>query len=109
MTKEGFSRRARDVGDVHVVTLRGELDMATAEGLSDWLVESAGSPVVVDLSELSFMDSSGIAALVIARNRMTANGDELILARPQAGVLKVLELVGLANWVTDWDPRWGAI
>jgi anti-sigma B factor antagonist len=106
MTEDGFSRRARIVGDVYVVSLLGELDMYTADGLSDWLVETAASPVVVDLSELTFMDSSGIAALAIARNRMEANGGELMLARPQPSVQRVLELVGMVDWLTDWDPKW---
>jgi anti-sigma B factor antagonist len=66
-----FSRRVTDVGDVHLVALTGELDMDTAEGLSDWLVGISGSVVVVDLSGLTFMDSSGISALVGARNRLT--------------------------------------
>ena len=56
-----FSRRATDVGDVHLVTLVGELDMATSAGLTEWLVDLAGSALVIDLSELTFLDSSGIA------------------------------------------------
>jgi anti-anti-sigma factor len=52
-----FSRKATKVGDVHVVALRGEMDLATVADLPDWLVEIAGSPVVVDLSEVAFMDS----------------------------------------------------
>lgn len=109
MMHEGFSRQATKVGDVHVAVLRGELDLDTAEGLSDWLVEMASSPVVVDMSELSFMDSSGITALVIAKNRLAANGDDLILARPHPFVKRVLETVGMADWVTDWDPKWDAV
>jgi hypothetical protein len=58
MTHDGFTRYAIKVGEVHIVALRGELDREAAVGLSTWLVEIAGSPVVVDLSELSFMDSS---------------------------------------------------
>ena len=48
------------MGEVHLVVLRGELDMATAEGLADWLTCIVGLTVVVDLTELTFMDSSGI-------------------------------------------------
>ena len=83
--------------------------MDTVEGLSDWLVETAGSPVVVDLSEVTFMDSSGIAALAAARNRKAAEGDELILVRPHPNVQRVLELLGMVDWVRDWDPKWDAI
>ena len=95
------------VGEVHLVALRGELDMATAGGLADWLTCIAGSTVVVDLTELTFMDSSGITALVIARNRMAEDGNELILTRPQPIVRRALEVTGLTSWLVDWDPRWG--
>jgi anti-sigma B factor antagonist len=103
-----FSRDLRDVGGVHLVTLKGELDMATAEGLAAWLVTVSGSAVVVDLSNLTFMDSSGISALVMARNRMIQDGNDLILTRPQPMVQRALEVVGLAGWLAPWDPGWGA-
>jgi anti-sigma B factor antagonist len=106
VTQSDFSRRANTVGNVHVVTLTGELDIATAEGLSDWLLEIAGSPVVVDLSGVTFVDSSGISALIMAQNGMRANGDELILSRPDPFVKRTLEIVGLADWVAEWNPDW---
>jgi anti-sigma B factor antagonist len=108
MTHDGFTRRASTVGEVHVVALQGELDMDTAAGLSAWLVEIAGSPVVVDLSELTFIDSSGIAALATAKKRMTAEGNEMILTRPRPNVRRVLEILGLVDWVADWDTKWDA-
>jgi anti-sigma B factor antagonist len=89
-----------------MVTLSGELDMATAVGLSDWLIEISGSEVIVDLADLTFMDSSGITELVLARNRLIENGDELILTRPAPIVRRALEVVGLAGWITDWDAAW---
>jgi anti-sigma B factor antagonist len=104
-----FSKETTQVGDVHLVALTGELDMATAKGLTDWLVCIAGSPVIVDLSGLTFMDSSGISALVMARNRMVEDGNELILTRPHPIVSKTLNIVGLSDWVVDWDPRWGDV
>ena len=69
-----FSITARNLPGVHIVTLHGELDIASADGLADALVEVAGSTVVVDLSGLTFMDSSGIGALVVARNRVLSEG-----------------------------------
>ncbi len=101
-----FSRRVTDVGDVHLVSLAGELDMATAVGLADWLVSVAGSDVVVDLSGLSFVDSTGIAALAQARGLIEQAGSELRLTRPQRPVERVLEIVGLAGWVDPWQTAW---
>ncbi len=81
--------------------------MATADGLADWLECVRGSPVIVDLSDLTFLDSSGITALVMARNRMAEEGNELVLARPHPIVRRVLEVTGLGSWLVDWDPHWG--
>lgn len=103
----GFSRElVAEVDGVDVVALRGELDVATADGLSDWLIDRAGSLLVVDLSDLTFMDGSGITALVIARNHLREHGGDLCLTRPRRLVRQALEIVDLADWVRDWDPDW---
>jgi anti-anti-sigma factor len=101
-----FSREVTKHGDIDLVVLEGELDLATAEGLTDWLVEIGGSTVVVDLSGLTFMDSSGISAMVIARNRLQGEGDDLVLTRPHPIVRRALEVTGLGDWICDWDPHW---
>jgi anti-sigma B factor antagonist len=98
-----FFRDTTEVDGVHLVVLQGELDMASAKGLADWLADIAGSPVVVDLSGLTFMDSSGISALLEAKKRMAGDGNELFLTRPTAMVKRTLEIVGLADWVSDWN------
>ena len=64
-----FSSITRDLPGLHILALHGELDIVSAYDLALVLVEVAGSTVVVDLSDLTFMDSSGISALVMARNR----------------------------------------
>jgi anti-anti-sigma factor len=102
-----FSITARHLPDIHVVALRGELDIVTAHGLTDALVEVAGSTVVVDLSGLTFMDCSGIDALVTARSRILANGlGQLVLTRPGAIIRRALEIVGLQAWIVEWSPAW---
>ena len=102
-----FSLTVFNLPDLHIVRLHGELDVASAAALSNSLVELAGSTLVVDLSGLSFMDSSGIGALVRARNRIKAMGlGDLVLTRPTEIVGKALDIVGLSAWVVDWSPEW---
>ncbi len=102
-----FSFTVRDLPDIHVVLLHGELDIVSAEGLADALVKVAGSTLVVDLSDLTFMDCSGIDALVVARNRILANGQgQLVVTRPTAFVRKALEIVGLGAWIVQWLSDW---
>lgn len=98
-----FSRSVTDLGDLHLVTLRGELDLASADGLVDWLLDISGSTVVLDLSELTFMDSSGIAVMIHAKNKL---GNGLVLTRPPANVRQLLEMTGLTGLLTEWDTAW---
>ena len=102
-----FSISVRNLPGVHMVQLHGELDIASADGLADALVEVAGATVVVDLSDLTFMDSTGIGALVVARNRVLSKGlGQLIVTRPTGIVRKAMEIVGLGAWIVDWSPDW---
>ena len=102
-----FSMTVRNVPDTHIVALSGELDAATSPGLADALLQTSGSTVVVDLSGLTFMDSSGIGTLVVARNRIMAEGlGQLVLTRPDVNVAKVLDIVGLDDWIVEWSPDW---
>jgi stage II sporulation protein AA (anti-sigma F factor antagonist) len=103
-----FSLTARHVPDVHLVALHGELDIVSADWLTDALVEVAGSTVVVDLSDLTFMDCSGIDALVAAKNRIVAQGlGQLVLARPGALARRALDVLGLGALIVEWSPDWG--
>lgn len=97
---------ARSTRGVQVIAIQGELDLATAKALSTQLAETSGLLVVVDLVDLSFMDSSGISCLVMAKTQMGRDGRTLILTRPQPRVERTLEIVGLADWLTPWSPEW---
>jgi anti-sigma B factor antagonist len=102
-----FSFTVRELPDVHIVALHGELDIVSAHDLALALVEVAGSTVVVDLSDLTFMDSTGISALVMAKNRILADGrGRLVLTKPGGIVRAALEIVGLSSWIVDWSGDW---
>lgn len=85
-------------GDVTIVHAEGEIVLATVGILRAGLALLVDS-VVVDLSEVSFLDSTGIAALVAARNRLVDAGGEFLLRDPQDFVRRTLERVGLDEWV----------
>jgi anti-anti-sigma factor len=93
--------------DMHVVELSGELDIVSADFLTAALVEVAGSTVVVDLSDLAFMDCRGVAALIAARDHIEANGlGNIVLTDPQRMVRKPLEILGLGDWIVERSPDW---
>jgi anti-sigma B factor antagonist len=75
--------------------LEGELDMATADDLSQLLREASteheGDHIVLDFSGVSFMDSSGLRALLEAAGLLNGNGSMVIL-NPPAQVRRVLDI-----------------
>ena len=105
---EPFGVTFHDFDGGRVIALKGELDASTCRGLAESLIGPAGSLIVVDLCELTFMDSSGIGAIQAARRMAIAGGGNLVVCRPSAMVYRVLEITGLDIWVTDWNPEWSS-
>lgn len=81
-----------------VVWARGEIDFATAPDLVQELAGAVRAPrcrVIVDLTEVTFMDSAGILALSRARRTAAANSGELRLVGARPMIRKVLRVTGL--------------
>ena len=89
----------RDCGGQAVVMLSGELDVMDAATVAAALsaIAAGGSVVIVDLAGLRFLDASGLAALMLAREHARAAGGKLLLAAPQRQALLVLTAARLAN------------
>lgn len=85
----------------HVLVLEGDLDMAVAAELDAELDACAdGRPVVVDLSSLRFVDSSGLHVLLSDRR----GGRPVVLVRaPGSNIARVLELIDAAKFVRVCD------
>jgi anti-sigma B factor antagonist len=85
-------------GDLAVVTAQGEIDVATAEPLRRALVaaEQKGARfVVVDLTKVDFLDSTGLGVLVGALRRLRETGGDLFLAVTHPHLLKVMRVTNL--------------
>lgn len=85
-------------GRTAVVTAAGEIDLTNAGSLRDALLSAlnAGARgLVVDLTATTFLDSSGVTALVRASRRAQATEATVRLAVSAPAVLRVLSLVGL--------------
>ncbi|MGN9769109.1 STAS domain-containing protein [Micromonospora sp. SD12] len=95
----------RDGGTTRL-RLAGELDLSTAPELNaaiDRLVDAGERRLLVDLTELTFCDSTGIAAFVRGDNRVAADGGWLRLTGATGRVDRVLQVTGLAE-VLRYDP-----
>lgn len=97
---EGLQVHLELFDNVQVVRVAGEIDLATAPDLRDPLGEipSNAGPVIVDLSEVTFIDSTGLSVLVATWKRFNEDdggGFRLVVSRP--AVRRVLDVTGLAQ------------
>lgn len=93
-----------NVGDleqgVRTISVRGELDLSTApelEGPLEEALESGEGSLLIDLSQCEFIDSTGIALIVRAWQRLDngENGRVLVICSQNDQVRRVLEITGL--------------
>lgn len=81
-----------------VLSVKGEVDMYSAPTLRDRLsdlIDSGHHTVVVDLSDVGFLDSTGLGTLVAARQNATERGGSLPLVCDHERVLKLFRITGL--------------
>jgi anti-sigma B factor antagonist len=84
-----------------VLTLHGELDVASSTVLEDELHRVNGVPlVIVDLTKLEFIDSTGLGVLVKTHQHMRDDGNQLALVEGGGQVRRLLELTGLSDQLT---------
>lgn len=93
-TVAAFRARAERRGDTVVIVAEGELDLLGAPVLAE-AVPPGDEALVIDLASVGFMDSSGLRALLEARQACLESGRPFALARPSGAVRRVLELVDL--------------
>ena len=85
-------------GGVSSFNLSGELDHATAPELREPLdaaISGGARAVLVDLSDCSFIDSTGLSVLVHAHTRLLDDGGRLEICCPDAQVRRLLEITGV--------------
>jgi anti-sigma B factor antagonist len=87
------------MGDRTVLSVRGELDLYTAPALRDRVLAAADEGqrrLVIDLSGVPFMDSSGLGVIVACLKRLRETGGDLALVTaPGSPPSKLLSLTGL--------------
>ena len=102
----------RPVDDVIVVDAAGELDIHTSRGFKETLVgaiEDGAPRVIVDLSGVTFIDSSALGALVGGSRRSAQRGVELMIVCPPGSVARVIEITGLNRVFTMAATRADAL
>jgi anti-sigma B factor antagonist len=84
-----------------VVVVTGEIDMATAPMLSNELaaaIDEGAGPVVLDLVDVTFFDSSGLRVAIVAHRDLGEKGRRLaVVCDPEGHVRRTFTLAGLAD------------
>jgi anti-sigma B factor antagonist len=98
---------------VRLIALRGELDLASAPKLERELetaLAAADGPIVVDLSELEFMDSTGLRTLIAGQRSASDQQRPFAIARrADSFIARVFEVAGADRAFDLHDTRDGAL
>jgi stage II sporulation protein AA (anti-sigma F factor antagonist) len=84
-------------GDAVHLRVRGDLDISVADSLLERVEAMEGSSaqlVIVDLAELTFLDSSGLKALLAAQQAGADGGFEVLVVRTPKAVRRVIDVAG---------------
>lgn len=84
----------------HLVGAAGEIDIATAPTLEAALnaaLDDGSERIAVDLSEVTFMDSTGLRSLISTQRRLEERGGSLAIVAPGGPARRLLEIAGVAG------------
>jgi anti-sigma B factor antagonist len=93
-------------GDVPVIAVSGEIDVATAPQLRESLqgvIAEGRTTIVLDLLGVTFLDSTALGVLVGALKRCRESGGDLHVVVADPRILKIFEITGLTNVFTIVD------
>lgn len=105
-SEQQFTAQINSRNGVASIALRGELDMATVPDLEGHLApfESNGvSAIMLDMRELTFIDSVALQSLVRARERAETNGQRLILVGARPSARRLIEITCTEYLLDDQD------
>ena len=94
----------------------GEIDLSSGPGLLDSVLCAALASnhrqVVMDLRDVTFIDSCGLSAIIQTHRRLCDNGSHLVIVRPAPMVRRLIEMTGLDSMLDlrpDWSDRHTAL
>jgi anti-sigma B factor antagonist len=99
---DGIAVRTEHDGRRTIMTLAGELDLVSAPRLRNAIASLRGEDtdeVIVDLADLTYIDSVGIGLLVASRRRLDSEGRSFAVRNPAPQVRRLLEITGLVEYL----------
>lgn len=108
-TDRQFVTEAKPLGgDAYLIALAGEFDLHTGPEFERRVLEALGrgaSEIVVDLSEVSFIDSTTIGVLMRTRKRLTPLRGRLLLVCTDRNILRLFEITALDRMFEIYDTK----
>jgi anti-sigma B factor antagonist len=101
-----FDLETETEGSSALIRIRGDLDLQVVEQVTDALTQiESGEPelLVIDLSRVTFMDSTGMGAVAAAHIRAVEVGRRFVIVRPPAGVRQAFDRTRLDEVITMTD------
>jgi anti-sigma B factor antagonist len=95
-----FTLRSQRHGRTHTIAPLGELDVATSPKLEAELLRveaTDATSIVLDLSGLEFIGSTGVKVIVAADTRSRADSNRLVLLRPSEVVSRMFAICGMGD------------
>ena len=92
------SKNIIEVSKTNMVSIRGEIDIYSIEKFRDTIeekIKTQASEIILDCSELSYMDSTGMGVLIELRNKTKELGQKIIMMNPRPNIRKLLALMGV--------------
>lgn len=81
-------------GDVNLLVLSGSISIQNSQQLKTLFTElDASRDLVIDASDLEYIDSSGVACMIIAYKKLLSSGHKLRLRQPSQALLEVLKIL----------------
>lgn len=108
MGLQRFEITVEIVDGVRVIAIRGELDIATSPGVRGVLDEAASDgirPLIIDLSECEFIDSTGLAALLHGAKPAQNGESHVAIVSPDGELRRLFELTAIDRTI----PVYGAL
>lgn len=107
-----ISLKTREEADHWIVEVSGEVDVHTAPALDTaltGLVEDGNYRLVVDLSQVDFLDSTGLGVLVKTLKRVREHSGTLAVVAPTERIAKVFRITGLDSAIALHDSAESAL
>jgi len=94
---------------VALLVFRGELDLAAASAMRERIESAGGEGMVIDLRDVTFIDSSALRELLYARQSVVLAGRRLVLSGVPATVQRLLQMTGTIELFETAPTRAGAL